>query len=514
MGSKAQSSFPVGSPCEVSVMRKAVDSALLSLRVLLEQVVAAGVPKDPGQLHDLEQCLHQLVSRFCVDPVIGAVIQTAHMDADVQAKASEVVADYPDLRLQKSDQAVRITLLGGSVVTAITPYFLVRPKRSSKRRRKKGVRGPEGNGVYPVLAALGIHFRVSPALVGEVARLVARGTIREGVDTMAARGVLLDSKVIARWTQRLAERGLAYRDWLQRKGEGARQALESNSQGKRLVIGTDGGRLRTRTENRAGRRRRSGRRGFTGTWREPKILVVYEVDEQGRKLARGLLWYDATLEDADRLFEILATILIGIGAHQAEEWVFVGDGADWIWDRVAGLVDKVGFDPEKVTEVVDFYHAAEHVAQAAAAVAGWTQTQRQTWFHHVRKLLYRGDVDRVMDEIEALCVGRRAKEMRKFLRYFVKHAHRMAYREFRRRSIPTGSGAVESGVRRLVNLRFKGNGIFWTVGNAEGLLHLRAQLMAGRWDRFVRDVLLPEQCWGASARDAAPTECQDEKKAA
>lgn len=513
MDSKSPSAVPVEIPTALNVMRKAVDDARLAFHVLLERVIAGGVPRDPGQLHDLERSLHQLVSRYCVDPVIGAVVQAAHVDTDVQTRASEAVADYPDLRLQKSDQAVRITLLGGSVVTVITPYFLVRPRHSPGKRGKKGQRGPEGNGVYPVLAVLGIHFRVSPALVGEVARLAARGTIQEAMDTMAARGVLLDSKVITRWAQRFAERGLAYRDWLQRRGQAVRQP-ESSAQGKRLVIGTDGGRLRTRVNNRAGRRRSSGRRGFKGAWREPKVLVVYEVDEKGRKLQRGLLWYDATLENADRLFEILATILIGIGAAEAKEWVIVGDGADWIWDRVANLVKKVGFDPEKVTDVVDFYHAAEHIREVASAVTGWTHAEQEAWYYRVRRHLYQGNTDRVIEEIEALCIGRKAKEMRKFTTYFKKHAHRMSYRVFRRSSIPTGSGAVESGVRRLVNLRFKGNGIFWTVGNAEGLLHLRAQLLAGRWDHFTRAILQPEPRWASTVERAAPQELQGEEEAA
>ena len=42
----------------------------------------------------------------------------------------------------------------------------------------------------------------------------------------------------------------------------------------------------------------------------------------------------------------------------------------------------------------------------------------------------------------------------------------MNYATYARRGLPLGSGAVESAIRRVINLRLKGNGMFWTVENA------------------------------------------------
>ncbi len=69
---------------------------------------------------------------------------------------------------------------------------------------------------------------------------------------------------------------------------------------------------------------------------------------------------------------------------------------------------------------------------------------------------------------------------------------------------PLGSGAVESCVRRVVNLRLKGNGIFWCPESAEGVLHLRAQLLCGRWNQFVKTVLRPRQLWDLDPTKARP----------
>lgn len=62
---------------------------------------------------------------------------------------------------------------------------------------------------------------------------------------------------------------------------------------------------------------------------------------------------------------------------------------------------------------------------------------------------------------------------------------------------------VLSRISQLVNLRFKGNGIFWLEDHAEGLLHLRAHLLAGRWSTFVRTILQDETFWLIAQEEAA-----------
>jgi len=65
----------------------------------------------------------------------------------------------------------------------------------------------------------------------------------------------------------------------------------------------------------------------------------------------------------------------------------------------------------------------------------------------------------------------------------------MKYAWYRRRRIPICSGAVESCIRRVVNLRMKESGIFWLQENAETFLHLRSQYKAGRWDKTILNML-------------------------
>jgi len=95
----------------------------------------------------------------------------------------------------------------------------------------------------------------------------------------------------------------------------------------------------------------------------------------------------------------------------------------------------------------------------------------------------------VLVAIQDLCRGRRAAKIRKEIAYFEKHAHRMRYDHFQRAGIPIGSGAVESAIRRVVNLRMKGNGIFWYPDNVQRMLFICCQLLSGRWQAFIQDLL-------------------------
>jgi hypothetical protein len=105
------------------------------------------------------------------------------------------------------------------------------------------------------------------------------------------------------------------------------------------------------------------------------------------------------------------------------------------------------------------------------------------------RALHAGRIEKVLDLIDSLRVGRRGTAVGKCLGYFETHRERMRYADFRAKGSPIGSGAVESAVRRIVNLRMKGNSIFWLPEHAEAMLHLRAYLKAGRWDDLVRSTI-------------------------
>jgi hypothetical protein len=139
-------------------------------------------------------------------------------------------------------------------------------------------------------------------------------------------------------------------------------------------------------------------------------------------------------------------------------------------------------------KVVDFYHAVENLA-AVAQERAWSAVERKTWVRQQRRRLKQGKIEAILDDIRLMCVGRNAKRIATHLRYFEDRQEFMRYDRFRAEGIPCGSGATESAVRRVVNLRLKGPGIFREPENAEAMLHLRAYLKSDRWDELMRRVV-------------------------
>ena len=87
-----------------------------------------------------------------------------------------------------------------------------------------------------------------------------------------------------------------------------------------------------------------------------------------------------------------------------------------------------------------------------------------------------------MAAVRDLCRGRHSKDIRKHRDDLIKNQSRMAYAQLTAMKLPIGSGAIESTVRRVVNLRLKGASLFWCRASAEAILLLRSYYKADRWN--------------------------------
>lgn len=400
------------------------------------------------------------------------------------------------LTKEQSDQLFRhvgsrmtpVHFIGGLCVELETPYLGPNYRERPGSRRGRGRRGPAGTGTYPVLAQLGIFDGATPALQSEVTRQAARNTSFEVArQALAERGCDLDVKQVRRIALEVGQAALDQRAVRVRAAD-AGERFTNDLAGKRVVIGADGGRLRTRVGGNRGRRKPNGRRGYSTAWREPRMITIYTLNPAGRA-EPGSKVYEATLGTADFTFELLVAELKLRGAADAREIIVVSDGAHWIWNRTQALAEALGLKPEKITRVLDFYHAASHVSDAADAVAGWTDAERSRWFRRQRRALSQGKIDLVIEKIRALRRGRRGKAIGLELAYLEQHRDHMTYDCYRARAIPCGSGTTESAIRCVVNQRLKGTGTFWREPNAERMLHLRAYLKAGRWNELILRVI-------------------------
>ena len=321
---------------------------------------------------------------------------------------------------------------------------------------------------------------------------------------LARRGLDLNSKVVHRVTHGLGQQLLIARRFdLERYRNGLMPA-GTEFAGKRIVVQLDGGRIRlrkvTRKQKGKGKAKKQKRR-YKGEWREPKLLIIYEIDETGRKVKKSRVRIDGTFQGPDEMMELVAMYLHQLGAAQAEIVVFVSDGAPWIWDRLPWVLKRVGLSSTKVAYALDWCHALHHVGLALTAV-GLPADEHRRVFKKLRKWLKRGGAAKVIHELERLRKhhGVEAEAMATPMAYLAKHleAGHLKYGGLKKRGLPIGSGAIESAIRRVINLRLKGNGMMWYEENAEGMLLLRAAALTGRWDEAVNRALQSKWEDGAS----------------
>ena len=378
-------------------------------------------------------------------------------------------------RRLKEDRVVRLQIGLGAEIEVHTPYFVKPPRREGKHRGK-------GRGAYLGLEVLGIRGRCSARWLGEVVELALLcPSLAVACQVLERRGVGMDIKRLRRLCQELGWWGM------QQRSCSALNGLPGES-GLKLVIALDGGRLRQRCPKRGRKRRGQKRQGYRGEWREPRQLVLYFIDGQGERVESFPPLYDATLSDHEGVWWLLESYLHALDWENIEAVVVCADGAPWIWKGVEKLSRRPVFQGRPVHPVLDHIHAKQNLQElidllpAALRAEGKVAQQWREW-------LWNGQVEQIQKDLKRRLRGRKREQgLKKYASYFAANASRLEYARFKAQGLPCGSGAVESAIRRVINLRLKGPGIFWTRETAECFLFLRSQLLSGRWGIFLANV--------------------------
>ena len=112
----------------------------------------------------------------------------------------------------------------------------------------------------------------------------------------------------------------------------------------------------------------------------------------------------------------------------------------------------------------------------------WSAKTKKKWVRLQKRRLLKGRLEQALDEIRAVCKGTKNKELKRERDYFVlRNKNRLCYAAISALNMPIGSGAIESSIRRVVNLRLKGPAIFWKEDTANEMLLLRCFYKAKRW---------------------------------
>ena len=161
--------------------------------------------------------------------------------------------------------------------------------------------------------------------------------------------------------------------------------------------------------------------------------------------------------------------------------VKIADGAPDNWEFLQELGDGNGI------EILDFYHAAAHLKQAADAVYGADTQEAQAFFQSWRTTL-KEDPQGAAKIIRAVryrrdnACGTARKTLTAALKYFRSMRNGMEYHAYKQACLPIGSGVVEAACKTLVNERLKQSGMRWTQRGGQAILTLRSLLQSARWD--------------------------------
>ena len=335
-------------------------------------------------------------------------------------------------------------------------------------------------GFFPRDRALGLEGgSLSPHALRMIGLVGSRVSFEEGSGFLhELAGINVSTKQVEREAERLG-REIA---------EDERRTVESETDREippTLYLGMDGTGIpmrKSETEGRAGKQEDG-----SAKTREVKLVTIWSAqgrDQEGVPVRdHGSITYSAAIEsaatrDTDKEPSEFARRVLREAARRCFEKssrrVVLGDGAEWIWNLATEQF------PDAI-QIVDRFHANEHLSDAAKAIYGPDGDLHKQWAHLRCTELKAGKID---DVLAALAVHSSCEGARDCSEYIRKNRKRMCYGEFHAAGLCTSTAVVESGCKRAIGLRLKEGGMFWTVDGANAIIALRCCLLSGRFENF------------------------------
>ena len=210
------------------------------------------------------------------------------------------------------------------------------------------------------------------------------------------------------------------------------------------------------------------------SWREAACGTVSFHDAEGKRLKT---LYLGRMPESGKLTlkAQLASEVAHIRRARPEIGIVaIADGAADNWTFLETL------SPE--TEVIDFWHACEHLQTASdhAVAPGWFEKYREILRHDPRGV---AKVIRALRHLRDAAAAPDRAETERELAFFRKHRHRMRYHALKEEGIAIGSGVVEAANKTLVTQRMKRSGMRWRIVGGQAVLTFRALIKSGRFER-------------------------------
>ncbi|MGH9897221.1 MAG: ISKra4 family transposase [Pyrinomonadaceae bacterium] len=218
-------------------------------------------------------------------------------------------------------------------------------------------------------------------------------------------------------------------------------------------------------------------------WHDVKLAVGYDVREIESP------FYVAGRENAEEFGRRLWNQLQSREMDESSFRLVLGDGASWIWNLVELQLPGV-------PQLLDFYHAAEHLYATAESL--WPKEKASRWWQRRLAQLKQGEMSNFFTVLRRLARSQANSEgetsPHRLLRYFLENEDRLNYRWALESKLPIGSGAVESAARHIVQQRLKQSGMRWSDAGAQSILNLRTLHRNGEFEQYWETVSTLSAC--------------------
>ncbi|GAC1349314.1 MAG: hypothetical protein NVSMB27_21280 [Ktedonobacteraceae bacterium] len=353
------------------------------------------------------------------------------------------------------------------------------------------------HGEAPDDALWGVHERrTTSGVQREISYLCGRLTFEEAAESlcrhvplgMSARQALSLMRPVGQALARAEDRQVKS---LQAQAKQARSQPEERQtkEIERLYIELDGVLARMRRGSVPMEKEERQRQG--DVYREIKAGAVFRA-ERGPKRSELVpgVYVDTPAPDSMRYVArrtakggfgwLLYQLALHGGLEQAQQVVVIGDGAPWIWHLAAEHFPGA-------VQIVDLYHAKEHVWEVAHAVFGRGTAAGTVWATQACSLLEQGQSEALVSAIKALPPiapepGQARSCPERAVDYFTTNAQRMRYPAFRAQGMHLGSGIAEAACKTIVSTRAKRSGMRWTPEGIDALLPLRTSVLNGAYE--------------------------------
>jgi hypothetical protein len=166
--------------------------------------------------------------------------------------------------------------------------------------------------------------------------------------------------------------------------------------------------------------------------------------------------------------------------------VYLADGAKDNWRLLNEIERALPVPAQPCVNIVDFYHACEHLKNGCDAAWGESTPRGKAEFERLKTLLKEADqgADQVIRVFKYQCGrarGNKRQRLEAELTYFRNQRPHMNYAEYVRQGLPIASGIIEAACKTLVTQRMKRSGMAWRQPGGQGILTLRSLIQSDRW---------------------------------